>query len=238
MNRLNRLNPLITIGLLSIAMTAAAQAAERRMPDPTTPAFCQAVQEIIANTEQQGDVTLFDNMAEYRASKPEPNPLKLFQVVTYDEKRPIMVSCKVKAADHLRATFGEDAAGEQLTCPAVTEIIRAEAVRELEQEYPPEAAAKARAFVIDDVEPYLAGRDYLAEFQLTYTGDDGAIHINSPGLQTDWDNWLIWIFPNRVRGQTYCHLATVQYLKALATGAVEPGATMITTDAAQTKPVR
>lgn len=223
----------LTAGLM---IMAAYPASARTMPDPTTPAFCQSVQEIIANTTQQANVTVFDNMPDYRASKPEPDPLNVFQVVTYDDKRPLMVSCKVKAADHLRATFGEDAAGEQLTCPVVAEVIRAQAITELEQEYPPEAAAKARAFVIDAIEPYLAGRDYLADFQLSYLGEDGAIHISSPGLQTDWDNMLIWIMPNRVRGQTYCHLATVQYMKALATGAIEPGTMMVTADDARTTP--
>jgi hypothetical protein len=222
----------------SLMILAAYPASARTMPDPSTPAFCQSVQEIIANTTQQANVTVFDNMDDYRASKPEPEPLKIFQVVTYDDKRPLMVSCKVKAADHLRAIFGEDAAGEQLTCPAVTEVISAQAITELEQEYPPEAAAKARAFVIDDQEPHLTGRDYLADFQLSYVSEDGAIHISSPGLQTDWDNMLIWIMPNRIRGQTYCHLATVQYMKALATGAIEPGTMMVTTDDARTTPTQ
>ncbi|MEE4185792.1 MAG: hypothetical protein V2J12_08495 [Gammaproteobacteria bacterium] len=221
---------------LAAAVPAGALAADRALPDPTSPAYCQAVQEIMANTRQQAEVTVFDNMDDYRGSKPEPDPLKIFQVVTYDDKRPVMVSCKVKAADHLRAVYGETAAGNQEICAAVTRLTRAQAVRELEQEYPEAAAERARNFVIDENEPSLAGQTYLSEFELSYTDSEGRVHIQSPGLQTDWDNWLIWLFPNRLRGQTYCHLATVPYMKALATGAVEPGTVMVTTDDAQTTP--
>jgi len=224
------------ITALATTLAGGALAAEGALPDPTTPAYCQAVQEIMANTRQQAEVTVFDNMDDYRGSKPEPKPLKIFQVVTYDDKRPVMVSCKVKAADHLRDVYGETAAGEQEICAAVTRITQAQAVRELEQEYPEAAAQRARQFIIDENEPSLAGQSYLSEFELSYTDSDGNIHIQSPGLQTDWDNWLIWLFPNRVRGQSYCHLATVPYMKALATGAIEPGTVMITTDEAQTTP--
>ena len=115
-------------------------------------------------------------------------------------------------------------------------LVRQQAVRELEAEYPPEAAAAARAFIIDQNEPYMTGRDYLQNFELSYRDPEGNIHIQSPGLQTDWESLLCYIMPDRVCGQTYCHLATVSYLKALATGAVEPGLVLTTADDAVTVP--
>lgn len=218
------------------AVSGPVGAAPDTLPDPTSPAFCQAVQKILANTSMTGRVTLFDNMDDYRASKPAPEPLEIYQVVTYDTRRPVAVSCKVKAADHLRAVYGEDAAGEQLTCPTITRIALDQAIRELEQEYPPEAAARAREFVVDDNEPYITGQSYLGEFELSYTDPEGQVHLQSPGLQTDWDNVLFWIMPDRLRGQTYCHLPTVSYIKALATGALDPGFVMVTTEDAVTTP--
>jgi hypothetical protein len=226
------------LGSLAAGILAASplQAAANDLPDATSPAFCQAAQEILANTEVQATVTLFDDMPEYRHSKPSPDPLMIYQVVTYDDKRPIVVSCKVKAADHLRDVYGEAAAGEQQTCPAVTRLMLDQAIRELEAEYPEEAAATARAFIIDDLEPYATGQSYLSDFELSYRDPESNIHIQSPGLQTDWDNLLMWILPNRVRGQTYCHLPTIPYLKALATGAIEAGTLITTADDAPTKP--
>ena len=205
------------------------------LPDPTSPDFCVAVQHLLANTSIEANNEIFDNMPDYRASKPSPDPLMIYQVVTYDDKRAIAVSCKVKTADHIRAVYGDEAAGEQLYCPSVTEVLKAQAVAELERENPPEVAERARGFIVEQNEPYMMGSSYLADFQLSYVGDDGAIHLNSPGLQTNWEDSLLWIMPNRLRGQTYCHLPTVSYIKALATGALEPGTVITTVDDAPTK---
>ena len=225
--------PAITAALLA---PVSLWAEEITLPDPTTGAFCQMAQRILASTDMEGTVEVFDNMPDYRASKPAPDPLMIYQVVTYDDKRPVAVSCKVKAADHLRDVYGEDAAGEQQRCAAMTEIALAQAIRELDVDNPPDVVERARGFVVDDAEPSIAGSQYLADFELSYVGEDGKIHIQSPGLQTDWENWMFWLFPDRVRGQTYCHLATVPYLKALATGAVEPGTVLTTADEAPTTP--
>ncbi len=206
------------------------------LPDPTSGEYCQLAQQVLANTDMAGTITVFDNMPDYRASKPSPDPLMIYQVVTYDEKRPIAVSCKVKAADHLRATYGDDAAGEQQICSAMTRMALSQAIRELDAENPPEAVAQARTFIVDDNEPFITGQSYLQDFELSYRDPEGNVHLQSPGLQTNWDDWLLWIMPNRVRGQTYCHLPTVTYIKALATGAIEPGTLITTTDDAPTVP--
>lgn len=217
-------------------LASAATASEHALPDPTSGEFCQAAQRILASTEISGTVEVFDNMPDYRSSKPSPDPLLIYQVVTYDDKRPIAVSCKVKTADHLRATYGEDAAGQQNRCSMVAGMALEQAIRELEAEYPEEAAARAREFIIDDNEPYMMGSEYLADFELSYLDPEGKVHIQSPGLQTDWESWIGWIMPDRLMGQTYCHLATVPYLKALATGAVQAGTVLTTADDAPTTP--
>ena len=149
---------------------------------------------------------------------------------------PIMVSCKVKGSAHLRDAYGEDAAGEQLNCPTMTRMTQAQAVAELEQAGDLEAAARAAAFVIDDNEPYTTGQSYLSDFELSYVAEDGAIHLNSPGLFQDYDSWVTLILPEQVEGQVYCHIATPDYLKALATGAMEPGTLMTTADDAPVRP--
>lgn len=217
-----------------LALPASAQST--KLPDPTTPEFCIAVQHILAETEVEATNEIFNNMPDYRHSKPSPNPLMIYQVVTYDDVGPIVVSCKVKTADHISAEYGEDAAGEQRYCPEITRMLQTQAVAELQQ-WNPDAAAVAQAFVIDESEPYLMGSSYLSDFQSSYIGEDGAIHFQSPGLQTNWEDWLIWVMPNRVRGQTYCHLPTVAYMKRVATGTTEPGATITTTDDAPTQPM-
>ncbi len=206
------------------------------LPDPTTEEFCMVAQQVLANTERTGANTVFTNMPAYRRSKPKVDYHLIYQVVTYRGDMPIMVSCKVKGSAHLRDAYGEDAAGEQLNCPTMTRMTQAQAVAELEQAGDMEAAARAAAFVIDDNEPYTTGQSYLSDFELSYVAEDGTIHLNSPGLFQDYDSWVTLILPEQVEGQVYCHIATPDYLKALATGAMEPGTLMTTADDAPVRP--
>lgn len=206
------------------------------LPAADSPAFCVAAQQILASTKLVGKNTLFTDMPAYRHSKPLVEPLEIFQVVSYRGKLPVMVSCKVKTAAHLRAAYGATAAGKQLYCPDMTRLARAQAVAALQQAGQAAAAARAAAFVIDVNEPYITGQSYLADFQLSYRGEDGAIHIASPGLYQDYDSWITGFLPEKLQGQSYCHLATVNYLKALAAGAMQPGITMTTAEDAPVRP--
>ena len=220
---------------LATAGIGLAAAASETLPASESAEFCVAVQKILANTELDGTNTVFTDMPAYRASKPAPDPLMIYQVVTYRGQRPIMVSCKVKTAAHLRAAYDENAAGEQGYCPEITRRVHAQAVTELRAENPA-AADNAEAFVIDENEPYMTGRDYLSDFELSYIGEDGAVHFNSPGLFQNYDSWFTWILPKQFQGQSYCHLATVEYMKALATGEMEPGTVITTADDAPVTP--
>jgi hypothetical protein len=232
------MNSLLRVSLLisSASLAVPVHAQPGSLPDPTSAAFCQIVQQILANTAMLSNNTVFEDMPEYRHSKPAPNPLMTYQVVTYDGQMPIMVSCKIKGAAHIRSAYGEDAAGEQRYCPTMARIIKVQAITELTRANLTEAVAAAEAFVIDENEPFMTGRDYLSDFELSYVGEDGAIHINSPGLFHDYDSWTTWILPENFEGQTYCHLATVDYMRAVATGRTEPGTLMTTADDAPTQP--
>jgi hypothetical protein len=234
------MRPLLRVFLLIavLCIVESTHAGSAVLPAPTSVEFCQTVQKIMAGTAMESDNTVFDNMPDYRASKPLVDPLQTFQVLTYSGPSPIMVSCKVKGAAHLRSAYGDDAAGEQQYCPAIARMVKAQAIEELKRANQPEAAAKAEAFVIDENEPFLTGRDYLASFELTYVDENGAIHFNSPGLFHDYDSWTTILLPERFEGQVYCHLATAGYMKALALGEMQAGAVITTEDDAPTRPQR
>ena len=226
----------VSLFMLCVVSSVTVQAGDSVLPEPTSTEFCRAVQRIMANTERSGQNTLFTDMPEYRHSKPSADPHNIYQVVSYRGRVPIMVSCKIKGAAHLRSAYGEDAAGEQVFCPEITRRVRAQAVAELRSEGDAAAADKASAFVIDDNEPYLTGRDYLSEFELSYVGEGGAIHFNTPGLFHDYDSWTTLILPEQFEGQAYCHIASVDYMKLLAKGEIEPGTLMTTGDDAPVTP--
>lgn len=232
------MNPVLRIALLlsSAVAVVPGHAEPMVLPAPTSTEFCSVVQKIMANTTVESNNTLFTDMPEYRHSKPSPDPLMTYQVVSYSGQLPIVVSCKVKGAAHIRAAYGEDAAGEQVYCPTVARMVKAQVIEQLRRDNRPEAAARAEAFVIDENEPYVTGYDYLSDFELSYVGEDGAIHFNSPGLFHDYDSWTTWILPEMVEGQVYCHFATADYMTALAMGEMEPGTVITTGDDAVTQP--
>lgn len=206
------------------------------LPPAASAEFCMAAQQILASTTLSGENTVFTDMPAYRHSKPSANPHRIFQVVTYSGVLPIMVSCKTKTAAHLRAVYGPDAAGTQHFCPELSRRVRRQAAAELRAAGNAEAAARAAEFVVDDNEPYSTGRSYLADFELSYRAADGTVHLNSPGLFQNYDSWITRFLPWQVQGQAYCHVATVDYVKALAAGEIEPGTVITTADDAPVTP--
>ncbi|MEC9375910.1 MAG: hypothetical protein VYA80_06015 [Pseudomonadota bacterium] len=211
-------------------------AQETALPDPESNRFCSIVQKILSNTSIESINTIFDNMPDYRSSKPSVSPLNTYQVITYSGATPIVVSCKIKTSDHLQSEYGEDAAGKQRYCPEISKLTLQQAITELETENA-DAAVIAANFVVDDTEPYATGQSYLGDYQPIAEDDTGTIHITSPGLQSNWNNFPIsWILPDELLGQTYCHFPTVDFLKAVATGEIEPGLTVTTSEDAPTQP--
>lgn len=204
------------------------------MPASTSPQFCIAVQQKLASTMLVGENTVFDDMPSYRHSKPAAQPLKIYQVVTYAAGMPAVVSCKVKTAAHLRATHGVNTAGEQLFCHDVARVLQQQAVDELQSEGQPDAATRAAAFVVDRDEPFISGQAYLRDFRSIYSAADGTVHISTPGLYQNYDSWYTTLLPEVLKGQSYCHLATVEALKAVAKGEMAPGLTFTTDDDAPT----
>ena len=63
------------------------------------------------------------------------------------------------------------------------------------------------------------------------------MHLRSVGLFQDYDSWVTTLLPEFLQGQSYCHWPTVEYLVALATGAMAPGTIVTTKDDAVVAPV-
>jgi hypothetical protein len=115
-------------------------------------------------------------------------------------------------------------------------VLQQQAVDDLNREGKSDAATRAVQIVIDADEPYITGREYLADFRSIYQAADGAMHIASPGLYQDYDAWYTFLLPEIVQGQSYCHLATVEAIKSVAAGEMAPGAVYTTADDAPVQP--
>lgn len=202
-------------------------------PGPESAAFCVTVQQRMAQTEFNAANTLFVDMAEYRHSKPSIRPLRVYQVVTYIGDVPVRVSCKVKTAAHLRAEFGDDAAGAQRQCADMTRSMREQAVTRLRAANRADLAELVAGYELDETQPYVTGHSYLAAYPLSERTAAGRIRLTSPGLFQDYDRWYTALLPDLAQGQSYCHLPTIEYMEALAGGALQPGAIVTTEDDAR-----
>ncbi len=224
--------------LLSVSVLIGfARAAEPVVfPPSASPQFCVALQGFLASTTLAAENTLFDDMPSYRHSKPSAEPLKIYQVVTYAKQRPIVVSCKMKTAAHLRAVYGSHTAGDQKFCPDAARALQQQAVAELEHEGQADLAKKLAVAIVDQDEPFITGQAYLKDFQTLYNDASGVLHIRSPGLYQEYDSWYTVLLPDFLKGQSYCHLATVESLKAVAAGELPLGTVITTQDDAPTRP--
>jgi len=200
-----------------------AELANESLPRVTDPGFCQALLEFLNRSEIQSENVVYDNVQGYIESKTSIRPLTSHQYTTVRDGMPVAISCKVKGSKYLNVEYGEGTAGEQRFCPAATAVIVNTVAASLEAAGEAEAAARARAFVLDNNEPVFAGPNYLAAFELSYTADDGRVHLASPGLFHDYDHWSRPILPDDFIGPVYCHLPSHEYVTSLATGAEEPG---------------
>ncbi|MGI9307693.1 MAG: hypothetical protein ACR2P6_00445, partial [Gammaproteobacteria bacterium] len=134
--------------LVAILLSGRALAADPVQLDALDDTFCTQVQNHLAKSSVTSINEVFDDYAEYRHSKPSPEPLRTYQYVHYSGELPRMISCKLKAADHIRAVYGESAAGEQGLCREITVLIHAQLVAALEAAGDP-AISVAREMVIE-----------------------------------------------------------------------------------------
>lgn len=199
------------------------QLAGERLPDVSDPGFCQALLEFLDGTTLVSENIVYDTVQGYVESKTSIRPLTSHQYTTVRAGMPVAISCKIKGSKYLNVEYGQGSAAEQRFCPAATAVIVNTVANALDAAGNGEAAARARAFVLDNNEPVFAGPNYLAAFELSYTDEAGDIHLASPGLFHDYDHWSTAILPDDFIGPVYCHLPSHEYVTALATGAEQPG---------------
>ncbi len=173
--------------------------------------FCAEVQRVTAETNVKASLTVHKTSWDYRYSKPGIEPVEIHQYVSPDATgRPKMISCKVKAVDHLQSVYGPAAAGRQGTCEQVTRsIVDQERAR---------AGAGVAVLRIDPEEQVWTGSSYLAPFELLSRDSSGTLHIHSRYMRIDWDDWRWYLMPNKVRGHLYCSVIAPEYVARLLRG--------------------
>lgn len=174
-------------------------------------AFCSEVQRVTAQTAVQSNLTIHPTPWDYRHSKPGIKPVEIHEYVTPDAQgKPKMISCKVKAADHLKSVYGPRAAGVQGTCEQVTRRV----VEQARASVGP-GAIQVR---IEPEERVWTGSSYLSPFELLTRDASGTLHVHTRYMRIDWDDWLWYVAPDRLRGHLYCHVVAPDYMARLMRG--------------------
>jgi hypothetical protein len=173
--------------------------------------FCTEVQRVTAQTGVRSNLTIHETSWDYRYSKPGIDPVEIHQYVTPDATgRPKMISCKVKAVDHLKSAYGPKAAGTQGTCEQVT--------RSVVEQARARAGSPSVQVRIDPEEQVWTGSSYLAPFELVTRDAAGVLHVHTRFMRIDWDDWRWYVMPNKVRGHLYCHVIAPEYMARIFRG--------------------
>jgi hypothetical protein len=194
---------------------------------PATAEFCLAAERIVTRTvipmrlEVQPD---FNAFVKSKALIEGPT-LQQFEWREADG-RLLAISCKLKNADHLVATFGAGTAGPDGACQDMNRAIHALVAREVKDPVFRRVVFDPNETVANEKEPGMTGPDWLAPFTLTSRDADGALRIHTKGFVVDFTDPRYAQMPVRFRGVHYCHFIAPAHLRDLLTGRAEPGVTV------------
>lgn len=200
-------------------------------PDPAPPLaeFCLEAQRVVVRTDVVPTLIVHPDFDGFVKSKAAIEPLTIHQYVWYendDPSRPVMVSCKLKSADHLNEAFGKGTSAGDGRCQDMNRLTYNRVRAAL-------GASTVEPVVFDPAEdirnaenPGMTGPDWLKPYEMTWRDASGALHLRSKGFRVDWTDPQFAALPGRFRGVQYCHLIAPPYLARLVTGKARAGITV------------
>ena len=189
--------------------------------------YCLAAQRVVTRTEVPMQVIVHEDFDAFVKSKAVIEGPEIQQYNWTDEQgRVFGISCKLKSADHLKLTYGDDAAGPDGLCQDMNRAVF-EQIAPRSPDITPaytEVVFEPQEAVWNDEEPGMTGPDWLAPYEATWTDEQGRLHIRAKGFRVDFTDPAFEKVPPRFRGIHYCHFLSPGYLAALMLGEAEPGA--------------
>ena len=212
-----------TTGRSSAGVAAATPDAAPRV---TTDRFCSDAQAQVALTRVPTVNVVHTDYQAFVESKPQPRPLETQQYVWYEDgggRRPKMVSCKMKTADHIRAEYGDDQSGGDVSCVSLVQRTAEAVIGSLTREERRRLRFDGgRAIVYEPDQLTTDGPTWLAPFPLLFVGEDGALHARTKAMKNDWFDPRLANAAPRFKGTRYCHLVAPEYMKRVLLGDVTP----------------
>jgi hypothetical protein len=214
------------VALLAAAGAVGCAATGQRAPATTAPPlaeFCGAAQQLIAATALRPSNVVHEDYQAFVLSKPRARPLETEQFHWYEDTartRLKMISCKMKTTDHLRAEYGDGAAGAEGVCAAVNQRSLAAALAALRRTGHGKLRYDGgRRIVFDPEELTNLGPEWLKSHEIAWEDAQGVLHVQSRAMRNDWLDPRYLKAPPQFRGTRYCHLIAPDYLQRLLTGA-------------------
>ena len=185
-----------------------------------TDTFCNTVQTAIMSTKVPAETMVHPDFDAFVLSKASIAPLRNEQFTTTGpDGAPRMISCKMKTPDHIAEVYGEDKVNaEALSCEAINRANVSAVIANLTPEEEKNRSLSDEQIVFDEDISVMSGVSWTKPFDFAYSGDNGALHIQSKRLQIDWTSLLFKLAPDRFKGALYCHLIAPEYVKALILG--------------------
>jgi hypothetical protein len=216
--------------LAAAALTAVAAGCASQPPavagSPPLAEFCLEAQRVVVRTAVKPALVLHTDFDAFVKSKAAIEPLTIQQYIWYEDEdpaRPVMISCKLKSADHLNEAFGPGTSAGDGRCQDMNRLTYDRVRASL-------GAAAVEPVIFDPAEevrnaanPGMTGPDWLKPYQMTWRDESGALHLRSKGFRVDWTNPQFAAMPGRFRGVQYCHLVAPEYLARLVTGREKAG---------------
>jgi len=193
----------------------------------TTAEFCITAQTAIVAAQPVARNEIHDDFTAFTKSKPVAKPLVTTQYVWREnsdpQSGPMMISCKMKTADHLIDVYGAGAAGADIGCSGVNEITLRQVLASFtaqERRQLRFAGGRKIRFETDIVTTQ--GPVWLEPYALATLGADGSLQLQAKGMRNDWLDPRYAEAPAQFRGTRYCHLVAPEYLRRLLLGEVQP----------------
>lgn len=192
---------------------------------PATEEYCRAAQRVVTRTEVPVKLVLHREFDAFVSSKALIEGPTIQQFNWYDPAgAPLGVSCKLKSADHLNVALGAGAAGPDGLCQDMNRAVYRLVAKDVVRPRYPTVVFDPAETVVNEKQPGMTGPDWLKPYTVTSVDEAGALHIAARGFVVNFTDPQFAKVPERFRGVHYCHFIAPEHLRALLTGAAEPGA--------------
>ncbi len=217
--------PLLAAVLVSACATPGRESDFSLASIPAVDDFCLAAERVVTRTALLMRVTVHPDFDAFVKSKAVIEGPTIQQFNWTDAGgRLIGISCKLKSADHLVATFGPGSAGPDGACQDFNRAIYELLARESPGASRPRVVFDPAETVVNDASPGMTGPDWLAPFTLTSRDADGTLRIHTKGFVVDFHDPRFAAMPVRFRGVHYCHFIAPDHLRELLQGRASTGA--------------